>query len=297
MGGMEYRPLGRLDHRSSVLILGGFALARVDQAAADACVAQALDAGINHVDVAANYGDAELRLGPALAGSRDRVFLATKTQQRDAEPAWAEINRSLERLQTDHVDLLQLHAIGDVAELDQALRPGGAIEAAIRARDEGLTGAIGITGHGPGAAAVHREALQRFDFDTVLTPLNAALWRDPSFRAAYQDLVAEIRRRGAGLMTIKAGARRNYPDIGAGEPVVGKPFTTWYEPLDTAERFRASISWVLDHPEVTGVATPGDVTLLGSCIAAERDRMPLDEARAVLAAIDDYTSPFDRMPA
>ena len=145
---MEKRRLGRLGHHSSVLIYGAAALGDVSQDVADRSISQALDRGINHIDVAADYGDAELRLGPWVAEIRDRVFLATKTGCRDAESAWVEINRSLERLQTDHIDLLQLHAVGDLGELDLATRPGGALEAAIRAQEAGLVGAVGITGHG-----------------------------------------------------------------------------------------------------------------------------------------------------
>ena len=169
---METRRLGRLEHQSSVLIYGAAALGEVTQDVADASIQEALDGGINHVDVAADYGDAELRLGPWMGEIRDRVFLATKTGLRDRDSAWRQINESLERLQTDHVDLLQLHAVGDVAELDRATGPGGALEAAVRAQEEGLVGAVGITGHGHEAPATHLEALRRHPFATVLTPLN-----------------------------------------------------------------------------------------------------------------------------
>src|SRR3954468_10415761 len=145
---MRIRRLGRLGHQSSVLIYGAASLSDVSQDTADASIQQALDAGINHFDVAASYGDAELRLGPWMPRIRDRVFLATKTGDRDREGAWASINRSLERLQTDRVDLLQLHAVGDLDELGKVLGNGGGIEAAVRAKDEGLVGDIGITSIG-----------------------------------------------------------------------------------------------------------------------------------------------------
>ena len=175
---MQRRRLGRLGHDSSVLIYGGAALGEVSQDVADASVREALDAGINHFDVAADYGEAELRLGALMDELRPRVFLATKTGLRDRDPAWAQVNASLERLRTDRVDLLQLHAIGDLDELDRVMRPGGALEAAVRAQEEGLVGAVGITGHGPSATATHLEALRRFPFATLLTPLNAVLWRE-----------------------------------------------------------------------------------------------------------------------
>jgi aryl-alcohol dehydrogenase-like predicted oxidoreductase len=209
---MEKRRLGRLGHRSSVLIYGAAALSDVSQDVADRSIQEALDGGINHFDVAASYGDAELRLGPWMSQIRDGIFLATKTERRDRESAWQEINASLQRLQTDRVDLLQLHAIGDLAQLDPATAENGALQAAIRAQEEGMVGAIGITGHGHQAPATHLEALRRYEFATVLTPLNPVLWRDESYRADYLALVAEVRRQDAGLMTIKTISRRNWPD-------------------------------------------------------------------------------------
>ena len=211
---MQQRRLGRLGHQSSVLIYGAAALAEVDQDTADASVQLALDAGINHFDVAASYGDAELRLGPWMRRIRDRIFLATKTGLRDRDAAWAQINHSLERLQTDHVDLIQVHAVGDLEELDLVTRPGGSLEAVVRARDEGLAGAIGITGHGHQAPATHLEALGRFPFDTVLTPLNYVLSQDPAYLADYQALVAEVQAQDVGLMIIKVASRRNWPGAG-----------------------------------------------------------------------------------
>src|SRR5262245_40356159 len=209
---MEYRRLGRLDHRSSVLLYGAAALASVEQEVADRSIQEVLDAGVNHFDVAAGYGDAELRLGPWMPRIRDRIFLATKTGERSSEAAWSEINASLERLQTERLDLLQLHAVGDLEDLDRAVGQGGALEAATRAVDEGRVDAVGTTGHGPDAPAVHREALRRFPFATVLTPLNPVLWRDTAYRASYEALVEEVQRQDAGLMIIKTISRRNWPD-------------------------------------------------------------------------------------
>jgi aryl-alcohol dehydrogenase-like predicted oxidoreductase len=293
---MQTRRLGRLGHDSSVLVYGAAALSGVDQATADASVQEALDAGINHVDVAASYGDAELRLGPLMSGMRDRIFLATKTGDRDAESAWASINRSLERLQTDSVDLLQLHAVGDLPDLDRATGRGGALEAALRAQEEGLVGAVGITGHGDQAAATHLEALRRHPFATVLTPLNAVLWRDVTWRDAYTALVEEVQRQDVGLMTIKTVARRNWPGLAPGEEPQDQAYATWYEPLTEPERIRAAVSWSLSHEEVTGIATAGDVRLLRHLIAAEADRMPVDEAERLLFGDDAYASPFVTMP-
>jgi aryl-alcohol dehydrogenase-like predicted oxidoreductase len=290
---VEQRRLGRLGHQSSVLIYGAAALAEVDQATADASVQLALDAGINHVDVAASYGDAELRLGPWMPDIRGRIFLATKTGLRDREGAWAQINQSLERLQTDHVDLIQVHAVGDPEELDLVTRSGGSLEAVVRARDEGLAGAVGITGHGHQAPATHLEALRRFPFDTVLTPLNYVLGQNPAYLADYQALVAEIQAQDAGLMIIKVASRRNWP-----EGSDGHSYTTWYEPFDDQERVGAAVAWVLSHPEVTGIATPGDVRLLPLVIEAERrlGEIGLAEAEQVLGHATDYSSPFINIP-
>ncbi|MDQ3324480.1 MAG: aldo/keto reductase [Actinomycetota bacterium] len=288
---METRRLGRLRHESSVLIYGAAALAEVDQETADASLQEALDADINHFDVAADYGEAELRLGPWMPRIRRDIFLATKTGLREADPAWAQINSSLERLQTDRVDLLQLHAIGDTDELDRATGKGGALEAAVRALDEGMVGAVGITGHGPTAAQTHLEALRRHPFATVLTPLNPVLWRDDEYRAAYEALVIEVQRQDAGLMTIKTASRRNWP-----QGPDGAPYATWYEPFDDTERIRGAVSWVLAHEEVTGIATAGDVRLLGMIIDAEQRRLPVADAEQALADDAAYSSPFLDMP-
>jgi aryl-alcohol dehydrogenase-like predicted oxidoreductase len=289
---VQYRRLGRIGHQSSVLIYGAAALAEVGQDVADQSIQFALDAGINHLDVAAGYGDAELRLGPWMPRIRGRVFLATKTDVRDAEGAWAQINHSLERLQTDRVDLIQIHAVGDLDDLDRATGAGGALEAVVRARDEGLAGAVGITGHGHQAPATHLEALRRFPFDTVLSPLNYVLSRDPDYLRDYQALVAEVRAQDAGLMIIKSASRRNWPAGGEHQ------YTTWYEPFDDQERISAAVTWVLSHPEVTGIATPGDIHLLPLVVEAERRAAALSaaEAEQVLAKAPAYSSPFIDMP-
>jgi predicted aldo/keto reductase-like oxidoreductase len=274
-----------------VLLYGAAALASVEQEVADRSIQEALDAGINHFDVAASYGDAELRLGPWMPRIRDRIFLATKTGERSREAAWSQINASLERLQTERLDLLQLHAVGDLEDLDRAVGPGGALEAATRAVDEGLVDAVGITGHGSEAPAVHLEALRRFPFATVLTPLNPVLWRDTVYRASYEALAEEVHRQDVGLMIIKTISRRNWPD-----GPEGAPYTTWYEPLDGEERIRAAVSWVLAHKEITGLATAGDIRLLGATIAAEQNRIAAEEAEGVLSGDPAYSSPFVSMP-
>jgi predicted aldo/keto reductase-like oxidoreductase len=222
---------------------------------------------------------------------RSRIFLATKTGERDREAAWAQVNRSLERLGADRVDLIQIHAVGDISTLDRVTAPDGALGAVVRAQEEGLVGAVGITGHGHGAPSTHLEALRRYPFATVLTPLNAALWQRTDYRADYEALVAEVQRQDTGLMIIKTVSRRNWPD-GA-----EKAYETWYEPHDEPERIRAAVSWVLSRTEITGIATPGDVRLLRHVLAAERDRMPVAEAEDLLVGDAAYSSPFEATPA
>jgi aryl-alcohol dehydrogenase-like predicted oxidoreductase len=289
---MEKRRLGRLEHLSSVLIYGAAALADVEQEVADRSIEAALAAGINHFDVAASYGDAELRLGPWTGRLGPDAFLATKTGDRERDAAWASINRSLERLRVDRVDLLQLHAVGDLEDLDRATGSGGALQAAVRARDEGLVGAIGITGHGHQAPATHVEALRRFPFDTVLSPWNYVLAADPAYAADFAALVAACGAADTGLMTIKTVSRRNWPD-GADQT-----YSTWYEPWDDPEHIDAAVAFVLRQPGVTGIATAGDVSLLDRTVAAAARAATMTDAEidTVLSRAPDYSSPFLSMP-
>jgi len=285
---MEYRRLGRLGHASSVLVYGAASLGAVSQGVADASIEYALASGINHIDTAASYGDSEERLGATLPTWRDRVFLATKVEERDYEAAWASINRSLERLRTDRLDLLQLHNVSSWEILDRVTAADGALRAAVRAREEGLTAGLGITGHTHDAPRIHLEGLRRFDFDTVLTPLNQRLWRVEGFADAFRALVAEVRAGDRGLMTIKAIARRPWP---AGE----QRYATWYEPFDEQDAVTAAVSWVLDgHPEVTGIATAGETRLLERIVRAEADRVDVTAADELLAGLDEsqYASVF-----
>ena len=290
---MEHRRLGRLGRENSVLIFGGAALAEATEEAGDRALSQALEAGVTHFDTAADYGDSELHYGRWMHEIRDRIFLSTKTGLREKDPARRQIEASLERLRVDNVDLLQLHAVGDLEDLDRATGRGGSLEAAIQAKEEGLVGAIGITGHGNGAPATHLEALRRYPFETVLTPWNFILSTDESYRTDYEALVEEVRRQDAGLMIIKTISRRNWPE---GDPTGNQRYTTWYEPFDRQEYIDAGVSWVLSHEEVTGLAMVGDVTLVPMMLEAERRRMSREEAEEVLSGAPDYSSPFISVP-
>lgn len=289
---MQFRRFGRTEHRSSVLVFGAASLGEVDQDTADASISCALDAGINHFDVARSYGEAERRLAPWMDQIRDGIFLATKTTERDAENAWREINESLERLQVDHVDLIQAHAVCDLDDLDAVLAKGGAIEALERARSEGLVSYLGITGHTHEAPAVHAEALRRYDFDSVLTPLNTRLYADPTYAADYDELVSICQRQDVGLRTIKMISRRNWaPDE--------QNYATWYKPFDEQRYITAATAWLLNgHPEITGLATAGETALLDKMVRAieEGQDMSTQEAEGILAEVEDYASPFLDMP-
>jgi aryl-alcohol dehydrogenase-like predicted oxidoreductase len=288
---MEHRRLGRLGRENSVLIFGGAALSEVSGEEADRAISLALEAGVDHFDTAADYGDSELHYGRWMPEIRDSIFLSTKTGVREKDAARRQIEASLERLRVEHIDLIQLHAVNALEDLDRATR--GALEAAVEAREEGLVGAVGITGHGHEAPATHLEALRRYPFDTVLTPWNYVLSADGSYRRDFEALVEEVKRQDAGLMTIKTISRRNWPE---GNPLEGQRRATWYEPFEEREYVDAAVSFVLAREEISGIPTVGDVGLIRTMIEAEGRRMPLEEAEEVLSRAPEYSSPFISIP-
>ncbi len=283
---MERRRLGRTGQLSSVVAFGAAALGRVDQAAADRAVEAALGAGVNHVDVAPTYGEAEVRLRPWIAQVRDRVFLAGKTRERGREAARAQLHRSLERLGTDRFDLYQLHAVSKPPDLDACTAPGGALEALVEAREQGLVRWLGITGHTHDAPRTHLEALRRFDFDTVMFPVNFVLWADAGYRRDAEALLAACAARDVGVHAIKALARGPWDE---------RPRThaTWYEPFTEPEQVDAAVAFVLSRP-VTTLCSTGDVGVLPAVLAAAARARPLEAAAetALLAAAGRYRSPF-----
>lgn len=285
---MEKRRLGRLGHMSSVLVYGGAALAAVDRETADESVAFALTSGINHFDTSDDYGDSELHLGRWMARVRDDVFLATKTTERSKEGAEATIHRSLERLDTDHLDLVQLHAICTPEDLHEVTDRGGALEAVVAAREEGIVRGIGITGHGKLAAATHLEALRGWPFDTVLTPYSYRLTKEDGFTRDFEALVEEVKAQDVGLMLIKHMARNLWRDDT--EP----RYATWYEPLDEQRHIDAAVAFALARREATGICTAGDVRLLAAIVDAERRASSLaaEEIEVALSEVDGYATPF-----
>ncbi|MBO0704031.1 MAG: aldo/keto reductase [Candidatus Dormibacteraeota bacterium] len=264
-------PFGSTGHESTRTLFGAAALARVDQGVADRTLDVLLEHGVNHIDVAARYGDAELRIRPWLQAHPGHFFLATKSGDRSRQGAWDELQRSLDRMGVDHVDLWQLHNLADPIEWDTALSPGGAIEAAVEARSQGLVRWIGVTGHGAQIAANHRRSLERFPFDSVLLPCNYLTLQLPYYRENFEALRRTCQERSVAMQTIKSIAYR---------PWRGRDRTrsTWYEPLEDQASIDLAVWWVLGH-EGLFLNTVGDVNLLPRVLdaAGRFERTPRDE--------------------
>jgi predicted aldo/keto reductase-like oxidoreductase len=257
---METRRFGRTGHMSTVAIFGAVSLGRISQDLADVAVQQVIDAGVNHIDIAPSYGEAELRLGPWMPKIRDQFFLGCKTTERTKEGAAAEMRKSLERLQVDRFDLYQFHAVTTMEELDQIFSRGGALEAFLEARDEGLTKYIGITGHGFEVPVIFQEALRRFDFDSILFPVNFVQYAIPTYRHESQKLLQMANEKDVGIMAIKYITRG---------PWGNKPqeYHMWYEPFDEMEKIQQGVNFTLSQ-EITGVCTAGDYRILPQSLQA-----------------------------
>ncbi len=284
---IEKRPFGRTGHMSSATLFGAAALGNVTQEEADRTLDLLLEYGVNHIDVAASYGDAELRIGPWMPRYRDQFFLATKTGERDYAAARDEIHRSLDRLQTDHVDLIQLHALFHPDEWEQAMGPGGALEAAIEAREQGLARYIGVTGHGLTVAAMHLRSLERFDFDSVLLPYNYVMMQNERYAQDFERLMVICEARNVAVQTIKSLARG---------PWATKPHTraTWYEPLEDQADIDVAVHWVLGRPGIF-LNTTGDINLLPKVLdaAARFQTRPSDEEMAAMVERERMTPLFN----
>ena len=257
-------PFGRTGHRSTRAIFGAAALGRMSQEKADAVMETVTAFGLNHIDTAASYGDSELRLASWMARYRDRFFLASKTGDRTYDGALTSIQRSLERLAVAQLDLIQLHNLVDDAEWEMAMGPGGALEAAIEARDRGWVRFIGVTGHGTRVAEMHLRSLDRFPFDSVLLPYNFTMMSQPEYAADFDALIRVCRERGVAIQTIKSVARRRWEE-GDG------PRYSWYEPLRDPAAIRRAVDYVLTQPDFF-LNTSSDATLLPLILEAVRER-------------------------
>jgi len=266
------QPFGRTGHQSTRLLFGAAALGNVSQDEADQTMELIREHGINHIDTAASYGDAELRLGPWMENHREEFFLATKTGERTRAEAYNEIQRSLERLRTDQIDLIQLHNLVDEDEWRTAFSPGGALEGVVEAKDDGLVRFIGVTGHGVTVAAQHLRSLQEYPFDSVLLPYNFAMLRNERYIADFEQLVALCVERGVAIQTIKAITRGPWGDQ---QPTAN----TWYEPLTDQDAIDTAVGWVLGRDGVF-LNTVGDIHILPKVIdAAERFTQRPNEAQ------------------
>ena len=273
---MEKRRLGRTGHESTVVTFGTAGIGRVSQEVADRAVEQILEYGVNHIDIAPTYGEAMERMSPWMPKLRDSMFLGAKTRERTRELAWANIESCMSRLGVESFDLFQLHSVGTMEDLDKVTGSGGALEALVELRERGLTRWLGITGHGPDAPRVHLEALRRFDFDTVMFPLNATLYRNAEYREHAEELLSVANQRDVGIHTIKMLARGGWGDR-------DREHTTWYDPHREQSEIDSALWWLLSQPMHTAPSV-GDVELLPRALDAAQRFSPLsnDDQEAVV---------------
>ena len=280
-------PFGRLGHESTRTLFGAASLSSVSQDDADRTLDVLMQYGVNHIDVAAGYGDAELRIAPWLKRYPNHFFVATKTNQRTAQGGREELHRSLDRMGIDHIDLWQLHNLADPIEWDTALSPGGVIEAAVEAKEQGLIGGIGVTGHGLQIAATHRRSLERFDFDSVLLPYNYITMQNEYYAENFNALLATCQERTVAVQTIKS--------IAYG-PWMGQEHTrtTWYKPLEDQRDIDMAVWWALAKPGIF-LDTVGEINLLPRMLdAASR----FDEGMGGIAQteLEEYLSKLNSVP-
>lgn len=268
---METRRFGRTDHMSTVAIFGGAAFWDMPQSEADKAFEKVISAGVNHIDVAPSYGKAEKLLGPWMERLRENYFLGCKTMERTKDGAVAEMEQSLKNLQVEYIDLYQFHFVASYEELDKITSPGGAMEAVLEAREKGLTRFIGITSHGMDAPKVLIEALDRFDFDSVLFPINFILYADESYRQSAGDLIAKCNTRNVGIMSIKAISKGGWGDR-------QKSYNTWYQPFSEMDDIQTAVNFALSQ-EITGLCTAGDTSLLPKVLKACQEFTPLTETQ------------------
>ncbi|HSL43016.1 MAG TPA: aldo/keto reductase [Anaerolineales bacterium] len=283
---METRRFGRTGHMSTVAIFGAAAFMSISQEDADKVIESVIEAGINHIDVAPSYGQAEIRIGPWMPRERGRFFLGCKTMERTKEAAWNEMQQSLKRLQTENFDLYQFHAVTTMEELDAITMKGGALEAFVEARRQGLTRYIGITGHGVDAPKIYIEALKRFDFDSVLFPLNFVQMGNPEYRKYAEELIATCKAKDVGTMVIKAITKAPWGER-------QHTATTWYEPFNQYDEIQRGVNFSLSY-DITGLCTVGDTRILPLFIQACQNFSPLtnDEKEEMIKSGSQYEPLF-----
>jgi aryl-alcohol dehydrogenase-like predicted oxidoreductase len=245
---------------STLAIFGGAAFSDVSQEDADRVMKMIIEAGINHIDIAPSYGQAEERVGPWMKRERQRFFLGCKTMERTNDSAWKELRQSLKRLQVESFDLYQFHAVTKMEELDAITMKGGALEAFEEARREGLFKYIGITGHGINAPEIYLEALRRFDFDSVLFPLNFVQMANPEYQRHTRELISVCRSKDVGTMVIKSITKAPWGER-------QHTATTWYEPFEDMDLIQQAVNFALSY-EITGICTVGDIRVLPKVIQA-----------------------------
>ena len=279
---IEKRRFGRTGHMSSAVIFGAAALKNVDQATADRTLDVLYHYGVNHIDTAPRYGDAELRIGPWMERARDDFFLATKTDQFGYAGCKAQIQESLERLRTNRLDLLQLHALIHPDDWEKALGPDGALQAIIEARQDGYVDHIGVTGHGWTVAAMHRKSLERFDFDSVLMPWNWFAAQHPTYAPDFKETVALCAAKDVAIQTIKSIARGPWA---AGMP---QNRNTWYQPLEDEDDIQDAVHWVLSDRRFF-LNSVGDVDLLPIVLRAADELGSLAPEETAMAKLNAKT--------
>ncbi|MBI9043634.1 MAG: aldo/keto reductase [Anaerolineaceae bacterium] len=262
---------GKTGHLSTRTLFGGAALWDVVQSDADRILDLLLEKGVNHIDTAASYGDSELRIGPWMKKHRKDFFLATKTEKRTYQEAKEELHKSLERLQTDHVDLWQMHFLVDEEGWQTAMGAGGALDAFIEAREQGLVNYLGVTGHGLQVVDFHKRSLERFDFDSILLPYYPILMQNRIYAAGFDELANLCKERNLAVQTIKSLARGLWKDK-------EKTHTTWYEPYEEQTQIDAIVHWVLSRPDVF-LNTTGDIDILPMVLDAA-DRFDMNRKQA-----------------
>jgi predicted aldo/keto reductase-like oxidoreductase len=285
---METRPLGETGQESTVLTFGAIALDAVDQDRANEMVESVVEAGVNHVDVAPQYGTAEVKLAPKLDEHREEIFLGCKTLERTYEGAWEKLEESLDRLETDHIDLYQFHAVTESDEIDQITAEDGALKAYREAQEEGIIDHIGLTSHG--TPAVIEEAVERIpDLETLMFPVNATVAGKDDPEHAYLDLASEMRDRGLGVIAIKTFAKQPWPDDLSEDE---RPYVTWYEPYDDPQEIERCLRYTASQ-DVTTLTNAGDARLVPDILDAARNFEPMDEdeQRALVAERTEEESP------